>query len=403
MQSLTNLKTFMENPIKLLDEKFFSSPSRAVQSIKIGPKRFILVFDPDLAQDVLVDRSDIFIQNRDIFDRIKPITGEKGLVQLNGQASRETRQKTMPMFAPQNMAKMREQILENTEEALLDLRLNTEVEIASFMADLVLRNAFKLFLGLDIKHEAKEMADEFQELNTLCGERMISLFPLPLSFPTTKNKRIKYLRSSLRSKISAALKGKEPQSVNIHKLFEKDETLIDQCMTFLFAGHETTASSLAFTFLLLGKHPEYRQRIVDGDEGLALMVYKEALRLYPPAYMLARQANESAVLGGVEVKKGDQVIIGVKQIHVHPSFHLNPTVFAPERFKEPVRAFLPFGAGPKVCIGEGLAYIEALTIIKSFCKSFEFSTREAEVTSYPLVTLHPTEGQYLNLKRVNHG
>lgn len=390
----------MKNPIALLDEKFLHN-SEGVQNIKLGPKRFTLIFDPTIAHDVLL--SSDFEQNRTIFDRIKPITGEKGLVQLNGKASVTTREKFMPMFSPQNLTKMKEQILVNTEEAIGTLEAKHEVDITSLMADLVLRNAFKLFLGLDIKHEAKDMAEEFQELNALCGEKMISLFALPLFVPTAKNRRIKYLRSSLRSKIVTGLKKSHSDSITIHKLFLHDETLIDQCMTFLFAGHETTASSLAFTFLLLGNHPEYRQRIVDGDEGLALMVYKEALRLYPPAYMLARQAVKDTVFDGVQVKKGDQVLIGVKQIHRHPAFHQDPEKFMPERFKESNKAFLPFGAGPKSCIGEGIAYMEALAIIKIFCKSFEFSSREKEIRSFPLVTLHPSSKQYLNIKRLSRG
>ncbi len=400
MKNITDLRTFMKNPIQLLDEKFLTS-SESVQNIKLGPKRFTLIFDPVIAHEVLL--SSEFEQNRTIFDRIKPITGEKGLVQLNGKASGETREKFMPMFSPQNLSKMKEQILVNTQEALTEIKSAKELDITTFMADLVLRNAFKLFLGLDIKHEAKDMAEEFQELNALCGEKMISLISLPLLIPTSKNRRIKYLRSSLRSKILEGLKKSRSESVDIPKLFVNDETLIDQCMTFLFAGHETTASSLAFTFLLLGNHPDYRKRIVDGDDGLALMVYKEALRLYPPAYMLARQAVSDTTLGGVQVKKGDQVLIGVKQIHRHASFHQDPETFFPERFNKSNKAFLPFGAGAKSCIGEGLAYIEALTIIKVFCKSFEFSSRQEEITSYPLVTLHPGAGQYLDLKELSHG
>lgn len=400
MENLTNLRTFMKNPIQLLDEKFMNH-TQGVQNIKLGPKRFTLVFDPEIAHSVLL--SSEFEQNRTIFDRIKPITGKKGLVQLNGAGSSTTREKFMPMFTPQNLAKMKEQIVVNTQEAMVELKSESVVDISAFMADLVLRNAFKLFLGLDIKHEAKDMAEEFQELNTLCGEKMISLFTLPLFIPTKKNRRIKHLRSSLRSKISKGLEKSSSESINIHKLFLHDETLVDQCMTFLFAGHETTASSLAFTFLLLGKHPEYRQRIVNGDEGLALMVYKEALRLFPPAYMLARQAVNDTDLGGVQVKKGDQVLVGVKQIQKHPAFHQDPESFFPERFKETNKAFLPFGAGPKSCIGEGLAYIEALTIIRIFCNSFEFSSNEGEITSYPLVTLHPSPGQYLNIKEISRG
>lgn len=105
-------------------------------------------------------------------------------------------------------------------------------------------------------------------------------------------------------------------------------------------------------------------------------------------------------LADVKIKKGTQILIGVKQLHHHPAFHQAPSEFRPDRFIKPIEAFLPFGAGPKACIGEGLAYMEALTIIKIFCKTFEFRTRESEIKSYPLVTLHPVAGQTLQVRKI---
>lgn len=392
----------MKDPIQFLDQRFAMAPKLKVQELTLGPKRFVLVFDPELAKDVLSTRSDVFSQNRTIFDRIKPITGQAGLVQLNGTKSVETRERFAAMFAPANMIKMKQQIQLNTEEALSSLSSNDSVDITLLMADLVLRNAFQLFLGLDIKEDAVSMARAFQELNTLCGERMIAALPMPLMIPTAKNQRIKFLRKSLRAQTAQALKKSHSESVTVASLFRDDESLIDQCMTFLFAGHETTASSLAFTFLLLGQRPAYRQAIAEEDDGAALRVYKEALRLYPPAYMLAREANADCELDGVKIRKGTQVIIGVKQLHYHPSFNPDPLTFNPNRFKTPVGAFLPFGAGPKACIGEALAYMEAITIIKAFCRKFDFVSQNKTITSFPLVTLHPGPDQFLTLRGL-HG
>jgi cytochrome P450 len=391
MESLTNLRKFMKNPIALLDERRELFPAQSLQQLRIGPKNFVLVFDPKLAHEVLAERGEVFVQNRTIFDRIKPITGEEGLVQLNGKASTDGRRDFALLFAASNMIKMKEMIARNTTEALRSVQ-DGELDITSFMADLVLKNAFKLFLGLDLKGESLKMAEEFQELNVLCGRRMIALIPLP-------SRRIKKLRTSLRAKIVSALKASRSEKhTSIPDLFAFSETMIDQCMTFLFAGHETTASSLSFTFLLLGQHPQHRAAIANGDDALALRVYKESLRIFPPAYMLAREAASTCELGGQPIKKGSQVIVGVKQLHHHEGFHPRPLEFNPQRFTKPVEAFLPFGAGPKACIGEGLAYLEALTIIKIFCRTFEFSNPETSIKSYPLVTLHPAKGQRLQVR-----
>ena len=90
----------------------------------------------------------------------------------------------------------------------------------------------------------------------------------------------------------------------------------------------------------------------------------------------------------------------MKQIHHDPRFHARAEQFNPERFNEPIDAFLPFGLGPKSCIGERLAYLEAVTIIGYFCQYFEFTTLAKEIESRPLVTLHPKEQQLIAVKKI---
>ncbi|WP_407676963.1 cytochrome P450 [Peredibacter starrii] len=392
----------MKNPVLFLDE-CFTEGLQDIQTVRIGPKIFHLIFDPDLAQKILISESEVFVQNRSIFDRIKPITGDKGLVQLNGDESRLNRRKVRPMLLPSNMEEMKKIVLKNTNEAIENLRPGSFIDISDFMADLVLRNAFGMFLGIDIKQGAQDIVSEYKTLNQLCGNRMVSMLPLPLIIPTPTNLLIRRLRKSLRSKIQNTLKNKLPTTTNVHKIFFEDETLIDQCMTFLFAGHETTASSLAFTFLLLANHPQYMRQIKEGDEEIAHHVYMEALRLFPPAYMLAREASKGTNLNGVKINKGDQVLIGIKQIHHHPKFHSNPGTFSPERFQANVKSFLPFGLGPKNCIGEKVAYMEAEIIIKCFCERVQFGIFDSQIEYRPLVTLHPKSNQLLKIRDVIYG
>ena len=138
-----------------------------------------------------------------------------------------------------------------------------------------------------------------------------------------------------------------------------------------------------------------------------LAVYKEALRLYPPAYMLVRRATNDTRLGKLKVKRGDQVVIGLRQMHRNPKYFEAPDEFRPSRFmptspKPPSFSFLPFGAGPKSCVGEPLAYREALLVLKAMCEAFAFSRDERSIGEVPLITLRPGKGQKLTLRRRVH-
>lgn len=398
MKNLSLLRQFMKNPTVFLD----SVNTRGLKALTLGPKRFIFVFDPSLSYEILNNRPETFVQNRTIFERIKPITGNEGLVQLNGDESKFFRERFAPMFRPDNMNRMKNEILKNSQSAFANIKPNTQIDITSIMTDLVLKNAFKIFMGLDVLNETKMISEDFQELNELCGKRMVAALPLPLFIPTKKNRRILFLQDNLRNQIAKVLKENQGDLETIPKLFAGDKTLIDQCMTFLFAGHETTASSLSFTFLLLAKYPEYIKQIADGNDQMAMLSYKESLRMFPPAYMLAREAAVDTELSGEKIKKGDQIIVAVKQIQNNPDFHKNPEQFYPERFLSTNQAFFPFGLGPKACIGEGLAYMEAITIIKAFCKKFDFTSGQEAIESFPLVTLHPKKGQMITIKGLHH-
>ena len=162
------------------------------------------------------------------------------------------------------------------------------------------------------------------------------------------------------------------------------------CRTFLFAGHETTASSLAFSFLLLANFPHYQDRIADGDQDFTKALYKESLRLYPPAYMVVKLALEDIEVSGVRIKKGDQIIIGIKQMHRFEKYFPAPDNFYPERFlKEPNNdAFIPFSLGQKSCIGERLAYVEAVIVLEMLCKKYKINPIAYNIEHKQLITLH---------------
>jgi cytochrome P450 len=195
----------------------------------------------------------------------------------------------------------------------------------------------------------------------------------------------------------------------------------DELLTLFLAGHETTSNALTWTFYLLSKHPEVEQklsaelsRVLGGRlpsfEDLESLPYteqvlKEAMRLYPPAYMVARRAIEDTRIGGYPVAKGSDVVLWIYLTHRHPDIYREPLVFRPERFskeeeaKLPRLSYLPFGAGPRTCIGKHFAMVEGRLMLAIFARRFRFDfVGDREVETHPRVTLTPKGGVRMRLR-----
>jgi enediyne biosynthesis protein E7 len=179
-----------------------------------------------------------------------------------------------------------------------------------------------------------------------------------------------------------------------------ERALIDEVMTLVVAGHETTASGLNWAWYLLAKHPEVDARMHAEIEatpeltapGLGAMealqytqnVINEALRLYPPGWLLSRRSLEPDVLGGYEIPAGTDVLLSPYLLHRHPQFWKDPEAFRPERFdaehesERPRFAYIPFAAGPRHCIGESLALYEMLMHLYKVARHYRLTLASDE-------------------------
>jgi cytochrome P450 len=194
-----------------------------------------------------------------------------------------------------------------------------------------------------------------------------------------------------------------------------DRQLRDEVMTIMLAGHETTALALTWTFYLLAQHPEWRERLegeVDRELGgraplmvdlprlpLTRMVLEEAMRLYPPAWGVGRWCNEADVVSGYDVPAGSVVSFSTFLLHRHPEFWDEPERFDPERFtpeREAARprfAYLPFGGGPRQCIGRDFALAEGIILLATIAQHYHFELQpgyRAELDAN--ITLRPKGG-----------
>jgi cytochrome P450 len=203
-----------------------------------------------------------------------------------------------------------------------------------------------------------------------------------------------------------------------------DQDLADNLLTFITAGHETTALALTWTFYLLDLHPEIADRIlaeiatVTGGEPLrpehveqlayTRQVLQEAMRLYPPAPIVVREAQEDVVLGEERIPAGTSVYIPVYAIHRHARLWDEPDRFDPDRFApEPAKArhryaYLPFGAGPRICIGMSFALLEAAAILGVLLPAVRLTRASERAPDLKLrITLRPGAGLPMRLHRAH--
>jgi cytochrome P450 len=201
-----------------------------------------------------------------------------------------------------------------------------------------------------------------------------------------------------------------------------DKQLRDEVATLILAGHETTANTLSWTWMLLAQHPHVQQKldaelktVLDGrsptPEDLPQLIYtnwiiKEAMRLYPPITELTREATQDCEIGGYSIPKGTVLIASQWVMHRHPRYFAEPEVFNPERWdndleqKLPRGVYFPFGDGPRVCIGKSFALMEAVLILATIAQKFHFEVNPHQIIELQSsITLRPKHGIQVVLKK----
>ena len=174
-----------------------------------------------------------------------------------------------------------------------------------------------------------------------------------------------------------------------------DRRIRDEALTLLLAGHETTANSLAWTFALLSHDAAAQERIAGGDRAFTTAVVRESLRLYPPAWAIWRHLVEAREVGGRRLPAGATLVLSPWVVHRDPAWWPEPERFRPERWLEgspPERyTYFPFGSGPRQCVGNEFAELEAARVTEAVCARWVLAPA-GPVVPQPLITLRPRDG-----------
>jgi cytochrome P450 len=366
---------------------------------------------------------------------ISDIMGD-GLLTNNGPEWKKHRRLISPAFAPRviegfidTMAGITHDWMDNTITPSAD-DLNMSAATLTLTLDILISTVFGSKIPVDRNIVAKAL-DEYMYEFYLDNSSWRRLLPKAILTPGRKRRHLamRELEDIVYQAI-ARRKETEPDNDLLYRLIhagdEKgehltDKQLRDHVLTAILAGHETTALMLSYSLWLLAHRPEFqhelRQELQEKlggrhakmDDMPALQrldaVLNEAMRLYPPAYVVAREAESDMEIGGFAVKKGDQLLAPAWVIHRDPRWWQAPDEFRPERWLNgetaslPANAFFPFGGGPRLCVGSYFAKYEGMVVLSLILQQFEISPVPGyKLDLIPSITLRARQGIRLSLR-----
>jgi len=407
MTPIGKLMAFQKDPYGFFDTYKPEDSTKPV-ALNLAFRRFFFCYDPRHAQHVLQDQKHKYDKSSLVLKKIKALSGPQGLIQLKGEEAQRVRQTSAKLMNGPGMDRLVKKVDAFIEEIfpVIDRAIENQeaVDLVPHLTRIVLRTAGVFVLNHDLISESDKLNTAFVELNRKAGESLRSIAECP--FSPSKRRSLNTIHSELDQIAEQVLKDNEPSLLQALTARGEEKLFIrDQLKAFMFAGYDTTASSLIFATYLVAAHESAQRQIAHearrmpklNYESLRKSVfvqstYKEALRLYPSAYFLPRESNQDDVLGGVKIPKGSQVFLSVRHIQRHPDYFDKPNEFIADRFTNEIKhpfSFIPFGGGPRICIGAALAKLEATLVLQKLCERYEMRPAHAAPPEIEaLITAH---------------
>jgi len=403
------------------------------------PLQLYFVADPTCIEEILVKKADRFRKDRS--SRLLSRVVGNGLLVNEGEPWRRQRRLLQPAFHQRQLQSYAAVMVGAARLASATWQTGQTRDVHQDMMGVTLNIVAETLFGSDVSTESGHVGGTISELMEEFG-RMLGLaafYQPPAWVPTPRNRRIRAstrkvdkvilgIIDARRRRQSAEPQG-EPEDDLLSLLIRArdedggrmtDAQVRDEAVTLFLAGHETTALALTYSLYLLATHPECQARLADeldrvlggrtpglGDlEALKYTdaVVLEAMRLYPPAWGVGRQALTDVEIGGAPFPRGAEFVMSPWVLHRDPKNFDDPEAFKPERWdgdlahRLPKFAYFPFGGGPRVCIGNRFAMMEAKLVLAVAIQRFRFeATPETELTLMPSVTLRPRHGVRLRL------
>ena len=417
---LGNLLEFRKDRLALQDRAAAIGP---IARMSLAHVPIYVVTDADLAHEVLVDQAASYGKSAGL-QFLKPMLGD-GLLTAEAGPHKRHRKLLAPAFAPKRLSAYGATMVEETRIQIESWRGGKHVDLSAEMMELTLAIAGKTMFSADVRGDAEDVKQGLELGMHAMDENLTSPLQLGYNWPLPRHRKMKRGVKLLDDVVYRMIRearalGQDRGDVLSILLLAQDEEgglsdqqVRDEAMTLLLAGHETTANTLTWTWFELGRNPEVRARLEAEIATLGgravtpedlpqlpynLAVIEEAMRLHPPAYMIGREALREVTVGTHRLPKKSIVAVNIRGIHRRADYYPAPLAFRPERMfadakkLRPRQRYLPFGAGPRVCIGSHFALLEAQLVLATLVQQATIRPLVTELKAEPLVTLRPRGG-----------
>jgi cytochrome P450 len=401
-----------------------------VVNFRLGTWPGVLINSPELIEQVLVKEHRNFIKHRFFWRQVTAIFGH-GLLTAEGEFWQRQRRLAAPAFTGQRLANYGAVMVRHTERMLDGWRAGEVRNIHADMMALTLGIAAKTLFDAEVERDVAEIGEAVEAVVAEIAARYARPFVIPDLVPLPGHIRYRRGLRTIETVVQRIVQERRNRPQDDGDLLSmlmqaRDESgnpmsgqqLRDEAVTLLLAGHETTALALSWTWYLLAKHPEIQAglaaevaKVVGTGNATAEdlprlrfteKVVTEAMRLYPPAWAMGREAVNDCEIGGYPVPAGTTVSMSQWVLHRDPRYFENPEAFRPERWSDeftrqlPRFAYFPFGGGPRICIGNRFAIMEAVLVIATIVQRFRLEARDNRpVIPFPSITLRPAGGVWV--------
>lgn len=371
--------------------------------------RSYLCNDPALVNRVLVERPDDFPKSNRIREGLNPLLGNSVFV-TNGEVWKRQRRIIDPAFEGGRLRDTFPAMLAAGQAAVARMPVGdveVEAEMSHAAADVIFRTLFSIPIEHEVAAQVFTQFRDYQRTQPLLN--LAAFLPLPRWVPRLHRRSTKRSALQIRALIARLTEaraaeiaaGTAPDDLATKIMVTPDPLtgdcfqtaeMVDQVAIFFLAGHETSASALAFALLMLALYPAVQDRVAteaatlgDAPEFGAVSklrftrdVFREVLRLYPPVPMMVRENRCPELMRGRQVAKGGQIVLSPWHLHRHERIWDRPDAFDPDRWQTDANracardAYMPFSAGPRVCTGAGFAMVEGPLLLAMLARAFRF-------------------------------
>ena len=433
---LRTVDAMKRNPLQLMIDLHNTYGEIVHHTLLNAPVYFFT--HPDHIGHMLQENHRNYQRSRD-YRKLRRLLGN-GLVTNDGASWLKQRRLMQPAFHRRRIAGFGETMVQETQEMLAQSEgpasSGSPLDVSVEMMRVTLNIVSRVMFGAEVQGDAARLEPLVTMAQREVRKRLYVLVDVPEWIPLPGNRRSRSARQTIDAVVTRIIQARRqsnsPQEDDLLSMLLEardpdtgepmdDDQLRDEVRTIFLAGHETTANALTWTWYLLARNPDAARRL---REELAQvlngrlptvadvpqlpytkMVIEESMRLLPPVWSLSREAIADDEIGGYRIPAGSTVVMSQYLTHRHPDFWEDPEAFSPERFaperaKERHRfAYFPFGAGPRLCIGNNFAMLEAQLLLATIAQQYELDlVPEHPVELEPLITLRPKHGMMMTLR-----